>query len=62
MNRAVSSSSLPGSGVGHDAIFNASCKGPVTNLIAKDRVLAHNPMGAVYSNYWRNKLGLNGED
>ena len=48
--------------VGHDAIFNASCKGPVTNLIAKDRVLAHNPMGAVYSNYWRNKLGLNGED
>ena len=48
--------------VGHDAIFNASCKGPVTNLNAKDRVLAHNPMGAVYSNYWRNKLGLNGED
>lgn len=45
--------------VGHDALFNKTCAGPVTNLIAKDRVLAHNPMGAIYSKYWRNKLGIN---
>lgn len=44
--------------VGHDAIFNHSCNGPVTTLVAKDRVLAHNPLGAIYSRYWRKKLGL----
>jgi len=26
-------------------------KAPVTTLIAKDRVLAHNPIGAVYCQY-----------
>ena len=25
----------------------------------EDRVLAHTPLGAVYSRYWRNKLGIN---
>lgn len=44
--------------VGHDAIFNKNCAGPVTTLVAKDRVLAHNPLGAVYSRYWRKKLGI----
>ena len=44
--------------VGHDAIFNKNCFGPVTTLVAKDRVLAHNPLGAVYSRYWRKKLGI----
>ena len=44
--------------VGHDAIFNKNCTGPVTTLVAKDRVLAHNPLGAVYSRYWRKKFGL----
>jgi uncharacterized metal-binding protein len=39
--------------VGHDAIFAKVSKAPVTTLIAKDRVLAHNPIGAVYSNYVR---------
>ena len=48
--------------VGHDAIFNKNCAGPVTTLVAKDRVLAHNPLGAVYSRYWRKKLGLMEED
>ena len=47
--------------VGHDAIFNKYCNGPVTNLIAKDRVLAHNPMGALYSSYWLKKLGIYGK-
>lgn len=44
--------------VGHDAIFNQNCEGPVTNLVVKDRLLAHNPLGAIYSRYWKRKLGI----
>lgn len=44
--------------VGHDAIFNQNAAGPVTNLVVKDRLLAHNPLGAVYSRYWKRKLGI----
>ena len=44
--------------VGHDALFARTCKGPVTTLVVKDRVLAHNPMSVVYSGYWKKKLGL----
>jgi uncharacterized metal-binding protein len=43
--------------VGHDALFNKHSTAPVTTLIVKDRVLAHNPAGALYSGYWRRKLG-----
>ncbi len=39
--------------VGHDAIFSRVSDAPVTTLIAKDRVLAHNPAGAIYSRYIR---------
>jgi len=39
--------------VGHDAIFAKVSDAPVTTLIAKDRVLAHNPAGAIYSHYIR---------
>ena len=46
--------------VGHDALFAKNCNGPVTTLVVKDRVLNHSPLGAVYSSYWRNKLGING--
>ncbi len=42
--------------VGHDAIFSARSEAPVTTLIAKDRVLAHNPAGAVYCPYIRKQL------
>jgi len=42
--------------VGHDAIFSMTSKAPVTTLIAKDRVLAHNPIGAIYSQYIRRKM------
>jgi uncharacterized metal-binding protein len=42
--------------VGHDAIFNMISRAPVTTLIVKDRVLAHNPIGAVYSRYIRRTL------
>lgn len=48
--------------VGHDALFTSECTVPVTCLVAKDRVLAHNPLGAVYSRYWRRKLGINPKD
>jgi uncharacterized metal-binding protein len=42
--------------VGHDAIFSMVSQAPVTTLIAKDRVLAHNPVGAIYSRYIRRTL------
>jgi uncharacterized metal-binding protein len=44
--------------VGHDSLFYRHCKGLVTTLVAKDRVLAHNPVGALslaetyYSKVW----------
>ena len=42
--------------VGHDAIFSKASNAPVTTLVVKDRVLAHNPIGAVYCQYLRRKL------
>lgn len=48
--------------VGHDALFTGACTAPTSCLVAKDRVLAHNPLGAVYSRYWRRKLGINPSD
>ena len=48
--------------VGHDAIFNMNAAGPVTNLVVKDRLLAHNPLGAIYSRYWKRKLDIMDED
>ena len=38
--------------------FQYKCEGPVTNLVVKDRLLAHNPLGAIYSRYWKRKLGI----
>ena len=34
--------------VGHDSLFMMHSKAPVTVLVAKDRVMAHNPVGAIY--------------
>ncbi|WP_182186548.1 DUF1847 domain-containing protein [Pectinatus frisingensis] len=48
--------------VGHDTLFNKNCPGPVTTLVVKDRLLAHNPLGAIYSRYWRKKLGIMDDD
>jgi len=42
--------------IGHDTVFTEYSEAPVTTLAVKDRVLAHNPLGAVYSNYYRSKL------
>lgn len=42
--------------IGHDILFTNHSNAPVTTLVVKDRVLAHNPLGAVYSKYYQNKL------
>ena len=35
--------------VGHDCLFNRHSEAPVTVLVVKDRVLANNPAGALYT-------------
>ena len=53
LNRAGAEMNLlVGLCVGHDMIFNKYSKAPVTTVIVKDRVLAHNPAGALYTPYW----------
>ena len=44
--------------VGHDSLFFKYSKAPVTVFAVKDRVLAHNPLGAIYQadGYYKNKL------
>lgn len=42
--------------IGHDILFTKYSEAPVTTLAVKDRVLAHNPLGAIYSGYQRKKL------
>jgi uncharacterized metal-binding protein len=42
--------------IGHDILFSIKSKAPVTTFIVKDRVLAHNPAGVLYSDYYRNKF------
>ncbi|GAW92817.1 DUF1847 domain-containing protein [Calderihabitans maritimus] len=45
--------------IGHDILFTKYSKAPVTTLVVKDRVLAHNPLGVIYTGYYRvKKLGL----
>jgi uncharacterized metal-binding protein len=41
--------------LGQARILNAA-DAPVTTLAVKDRVLAHNPLGAVYSRYYRENV------
>jgi uncharacterized metal-binding protein len=38
--------------VGHDVLFYKHSRAPVTTLVVKDRILAHNPLGAIYSAYY----------
>ena len=44
--------------VGHDSLFIKYSKAPVIVLAVKDKVLAHNPLGAIYmaDKYYKNKL------
>ncbi len=46
--------------VGHDSLFIKYSEAPVTVLAVKDRVLAHNPLGALYlaEGYYKDKLSL----
>jgi len=45
--------------IGHDILFTEYSDAPVTTLAVKDRVLAHNPLGAVYSRYYlENVFGM----
>lgn len=47
--------------LGHDILFNKYSQAPVTTLIVKDRLLAHNPVGALYSRYYVNRINHNNE-
>jgi len=49
---------LVGLCVGHDALFAKASKAPVTTLVAKDRVLGHNPVAAIYNHqsYYKERL------
>ena len=49
---------LVGLCVGHDSLFYKYSEAPVTTLVAKDRVLAHNTVGAIYQadKYYESKL------
>jgi len=48
---------LMGLCVGHDSLFLKHSRAPVTILAVKDRVLAHNPLGAIYAeHYYETKL------
>ena len=44
--------------VGHDSLFYQYSEAPATTLVVKDRVLAHNPVGALYQadKYYRKLL------
>ncbi|CUH95341.1 hypothetical protein P22_1411 [Propionispora sp. 2/2-37] len=37
--------------VEHDMIFNRHSTAPVSTLVAKDRLLSQNPLGAIYAGY-----------
>jgi uncharacterized metal-binding protein len=47
--------------VGHDCLFNRHSEAPVTTLVAKDRVLGHNPVAGLYTakSYSRRMLDKN---
>ena len=48
--------------MGHDILFTKRSHAPVTTLIVKDRVLSHNPAGAIYTGYYKeNRFGLEPE-
>lgn len=49
--------------VGHDSLFIKYSEAPVTVLAVKDRVLAHNPLGAIYAaHYYASKLSQHGQE
>ena len=57
-NKSTDLNIIVGLCMGHDILFSKHSKAPVTTLVVKDRVLAHSPLGAIYSRYYRKKFGL----
>lgn len=47
---------LVGLCVGADCVFNRSSTAPATTLFVKDKSLANNPIGALYSNYYLTEI------
>jgi uncharacterized metal-binding protein len=43
---------LVGLCIGHDILFQKYSKAPTTTFVVKDRILAHNPVGVLYSKYY----------
>lgn len=48
--------------MGADCVFTQASKAPVTTVFVKDKSLANNPIGAVYSEYYLNEISNAGED
>lgn len=42
--------------IGHDILFARHSEAPVTTFIVKDRILAHNTAGSLYSGYMRKRI------
>ena len=42
--------------IGHDILFQKYSRAPTTTFAVKDRILAHNPIGALYSRYYLKTL------
>ncbi len=53
---------LVGLCVGVDAVFTRNSEAPVTTLFVKDKSLANNPIGALYSDYYLKEASLTSAD
>jgi uncharacterized metal-binding protein len=42
--------------IGFDCVFTQASEVPVTTLFVKDRMLANNPIGAIYSDYYLGEI------
>ena len=54
--RGTELNAIVGLCIGCDLIFAQQSQAPVTTLLVKDRSLANNPVGALYSNYYLTEL------
>jgi uncharacterized metal-binding protein len=52
---------LVGLNLGMDCIFTGASEAPVTTLFVKDRMLANNPVGAIYSDYYLTEIARHAE-
>jgi uncharacterized metal-binding protein len=54
--RGTQINAIVGLCLGCDVVFTQHSRGPVSTLFVKDRSLANNPVGALYSNYYLTEL------